>query len=248
MKDLIIAVSALLTTIQIFPSNMAGYKSVGGSALSLQNLSTPLSSALPTSLRVTGSGEGIGFLNEGYWGFPVEPDWTYAGSFWVHGSYNGEVTVNLKANFTSQSFAQACIEVASKADSWTQYNYTFKPHSTAPNSNNTLVFTWDSEKSTSLDFNLISLFPPTYKGRTNGLRMDLMEAMADLKPSLFRAPGGNNIEGSQSPYWWNWTKTIGPLEQRPGFPGTWGYENTDGLGLLEYMLWAEDLGEYSPFL
>jgi alpha-N-arabinofuranosidase len=43
-------------------------------------------------------------------------------------------------------------------------------------------------------------------------------------------------------YWWNWTNTLGPLEDRAGFPGTWGYENTDGLGLIEYMLWAQDLG------
>lgn len=68
-----------------------------------------------------------------------------------------------------------------------------------------------------------------------------MEAMADLKPSFFRVPGGNNLEGLQSPYWWNWTDTLGPLKDRPGYPGTWAYENTNGLGLLEYALWAEDL-------
>ena len=93
-----------------------------------------------------------------------------------------------------------------------------------------------------LDFNLLSLFPPTYNDRPNGLRIDLMEAMAALKPSFFRAPGGNNIEGNSPPFWWDWKKTIGPLENRPGYSGTWTYFNTDGLGLLEYMLWAKDLG------
>lgn len=93
-----------------------------------------------------------------------------------------------------------------------------------------------------LDFNLLSLFPPTYNNRPNGLRIDLMEAMAGLKPSFFRAPGGNNIEGNTSPYWWDWKKSLGPLENRTGYPGTWTYENTNGLGLIEYMLWAQDLG------
>jgi alpha-L-arabinofuranosidase len=93
-----------------------------------------------------------------------------------------------------------------------------------------------------LNFNLLSLFPPTYNDRPNGLRVDLMEAMAGLKPSHFRLPGGNNLEGLQPPYWWDWKKTIGQLEDRPGYPDTWGYEITDGLGLVEYMLWAQDLG------
>ena len=93
-----------------------------------------------------------------------------------------------------------------------------------------------------LNFNLLSLFPPTYNNRPNGLRVDLMEAMKGLNPSFFRFPGGNNLEGNEPPYWWDWKKTLGPLEDRPGYPGTWGYENTDGLGLLEYLLWSEDLG------
>lgn len=44
------------------------------------------------------------------------------------------------------------------------------------------------------------------------------------------------------PYLWYWNQTLGSLTERPGRPGTWSYENTDGLGLVEYLLWAEDLG------
>jgi len=125
----------------------------------------------------------------------------------------------------------------------TQYNYTFTPSVSASNSNNTLNFTFTaSDLSGAVNFNLLSLFPPTYNNRPNGNRIDLMEAMAGLYPSFFRMPGGNNIEGLQSPYWWNWTQTIGPLEDRPGYPGTWSYENTNGLGLIEYLLWSQDLG------
>ncbi|KXT08640.1 hypothetical protein AC579_6558 [Pseudocercospora musae] len=229
----------------IFPSNLSFWSAVGAAQLSLLNLSTPLSSALPTSMRVNASGSGVGFANHGFWGFPVYKGWKYTGSFWLLGSFDGNVTVNLQSAFegySNKSWAQASVSVASTADTWTQYNYTLSPPESAPNSNNTLVFTWDAPSSSCLDFNLISLFPPTYNNRKNGLRIDLMEAMGALNPSFFRAPGGNNVEGLQSPYWWNWTETIGPLEDRLSYPGTWGYLNTNGLGLIEYMLWAQDLG------
>ena len=93
----------------------------------------------------------------------------------------------------------------------------------------------------SLQFNLISLFPPTYHNRPNGNRPELMSALNGLNPSFLRLPGGNNLEGSSAPNLWKWNQTIGPLKNRPGRPGTWGYENTDGLGLIEYMHWCQDL-------
>lgn len=104
------------------------------------------------------------------------------------------------------------------------------------------MLTFDASEGDSLNFGLISLFPPTYNDTPNGNRVDLMEALAALSPTHFRIPGGNNLEGESPPYWWNWTATIGPLKDRPGRPGTWGYANTDGLGLIEYILWCQDLG------
>lgn len=92
-----------------------------------------------------------------------------------------------------------------------------------------------------LNFNLISLFPPTYKDTPNGNRKDLMEALAGLNAKYFRIPGGNNLEGESAGLQWNWTKTIGNLTERFSRPGDWGYTNTNGLGLVEYMLWCQDL-------
>lgn len=210
----------------------------------MQNLSTPLSSALPTSMQVTaGNGSGtIGFSNVGFWGFPVVAGDEYKGSFWVTGNMKGSVNVCM-TSLSDESYADVEVAVSSTSSKWTQYNYTFTPSVSAPNSNNTLNFTFPATAASGpVNFNLLSLFPPTYNNRPNGLRIDLMDAMAGLKPKFFRAPGGNNVEGTESPYWWNWTQTIGPLVDRPGYPGTWGYENTDGLGLIEYMLWAQDLG------
>lgn len=60
--------------------------------------------------------------------------------------------------------------------------------------------------------------------------------------SFLRFPGGNNLEGEDPPYYLKWNETIGPLKGRPGYPGTWRYENTNGLGLIEYLHWCDDLG------
>lgn len=161
----------------------------------------PLSSALTSSLKVTGgNGSSVGMYNDGFWGFPAVAAWEYKGSFWMKGNFNGNISVTLEANTSSTVYAEASVNVASKAGAWTQYNYTFQPSHDAPNANNTLHFTWDAAcASGPLNFNLLSLFPPTYKNRPNGNRVDLMEAMAGLKPSFFRAPGGNNVEGLQPP-------------------------------------------------
>ncbi|KAF9011202.1 glycoside hydrolase superfamily [Cyathus striatus] len=96
-------------------------------------------------------------------------------------------------------------------------------------------------------FGLFSLFPPTFRGRENGMRIDLAEALAATRPSVWRFPGGNNLEGQSFAERWKWNETIGPLENRPGRTADWGYSNTDGLGLLEYLNWAEDL-EAEPIL
>ncbi|MES2463450.1 MAG: alpha-L-arabinofuranosidase C-terminal domain-containing protein, partial [Armatimonadota bacterium] len=89
---------------------------------------------------------------------------------------------------------------------------------------------------------LVSLFPPTYKNRPNGLRPDLMQMLVDMKPAFLRFPGGNYLEGGSIENRFDWKKTLGPLDQRPGHRGPWGYRSTDGMGLMEFLLWCEDMG------
>ncbi|RYG30119.1 hypothetical protein EON81_25475 [bacterium] len=89
---------------------------------------------------------------------------------------------------------------------------------------------------------LVSLFPPTYKNRPNGLRPDLMQMLVDMKPKFLRFPGGNYLEGNTFKDRFPWKETLGPLEDRPGHQGTWGYRSTDGLGMMEFLLWCEDMG------
>ena len=88
---------------------------------------------------------------------------------------------------------------------------------------------------------LVSLFPPTYKNRPNGNRVDLMELLAAMKPGFLRFPGGNYLEGPDYENRFNWKATIGPLEQRPTHMSPWRYRSSDGMGLLEFLEWSEDL-------
>lgn len=90
---------------------------------------------------------------------------------------------------------------------------------------------------------MVSLFPKdTWKGRSNGLRKDLMEKLADLKPTFVRFPGGCFVEGLGTVNSWQWKKTLGPVEQREGHWNIWGWQSTDGLGYFEYLQLCEDLG------
>ena len=222
-----------------------GWTAINKAKLVLNVLPKPLSEALPVSMQVSpGSGKGaIGFFNDGYWGMSVKKQ-KYSGSFWVKGEYNGTFTASLQSALNDDVFGSVEIESNATADEWVEHEVILVPHMDAPNSNNTFAITFDPAGlgGGSLDFNLISLFPPTYKDRKNGLRPDIMEALKGFHPSIFRIPGGNMLEGDNNASYWDWKNTLGPLKDRPGFQGVWGYQQTNGLGLYEYLLWAEDFG------
>jgi alpha-N-arabinofuranosidase len=229
-----------------FPVNTDHYFSINNAALSIEFLDEPLSDALPASMHV-GAGNGsystgkIGFKNDGYWGMDVRVQ-TYTGSFWVKGAYNGSFTASLDSNLTSDNFGSVEVPSKSVANDWTEHTFELVPEKDAPNSNNTFSITFDGAAAGGgLDFNLISLFPPTYKNRKNGLRVDIAEALADMNPHFLRFPGGNMLEGLTNDTRWDWKNSLGPLRSRPGFQGVWGYQQTNGLGMVEYLEWAEDM-------
>ncbi|MBS1563061.1 MAG: alpha-N-arabinofuranosidase, partial [Bacteroidetes bacterium] len=70
---------------------------------------------------------------------------------------------------------------------------------------------------------------------------DIMELLANMKPSFLRFPGGNYLEGDLFSTRYDWKKTLGNIDQRPGHMGCWSYRSSDGMGLLEYLEWCEDL-------
>ena len=124
---------------------------------------------------------------------------------------------------------------------WKKFNATLKTSNVPTTTDGRFAISAPGDKSGSLWLSLVSLFPPTYNDRPNGLRPDLMELLGGLKPAFLRFPGGNYLEGNKIDERFDWKKTIGAIEERPGHTCPWNYSSTDGMGLLEFLEWCEDL-------
>ncbi|GGA56811.1 hypothetical protein GCM10011507_05170 [Edaphobacter acidisoli] len=200
------------------------------------------SSALPHSLKLTVTSAdahaSAGFLNGGYWGIPLHPDTTYHGSFYAKADTDlGPITIRLVSNNTGT--VEASTTVAALTSDWKQYTYTLKTAALTPSSTNHIEFT--VQKPGTAWFSLVSLFPPTYKNTPNGNRIDLMQKLAAMHPAFLRLPGGNYLEGDTIDQRFQWKNTIGPLVDRPTHMSPWNYRSTDGMGLLEFLEWCQDL-------
>jgi alpha-N-arabinofuranosidase len=113
------------------------------------------------------------------------------------------------------------------------------PKNVQPSSGNRFVIS--PAKRGTFWFNLVSLFPPTWNNRPNGNRVDIMQLLADMKPAFLRFPGGNYLEGRTLAERFAFKDTLHDISQRPGKMVSWGYRSTDGMGLLEFLEWCEDL-------
>jgi alpha-N-arabinofuranosidase len=214
----------------------------GQARLDLDKQTGP-SAALDASLRIdvqkADEKNQAGVLNEGYWGFALRPNTTYEGSFYAKADSAalGPVTVSLVHNLNNQVVASTT--VSGVGTDWKQYHFTLKTGAIQESVENHLEITVAHPGT--LWLNLVSLFPPTYHNRQNGNRIDLMEKLAAMHPQFLRFPGGNYLEGNHISERYEWKKTIGPLVDRPTHPSPWGYLSSDGMGLLEFLEWCEDL-------
>ncbi|MGB9029342.1 MAG: alpha-L-arabinofuranosidase C-terminal domain-containing protein [Acidobacteriaceae bacterium] len=218
-------------------------KGSSAAAISLDTTTGP-SAALPNSLKLTVTSADThslaGFLNQGYWGIALHPSTTYTGSFYARSDTPslGPVTIRLVNNQTGAIAASAT--VSALGSSWRPNFFTLK---TAPNlqtsADNHIEFLV-AHPGTAW-FSLLSLFPPTWHDQPNGFRPDLMEKLAALHPKFLRFPGGNYLEGQRLEDHYDWKKTIGFLVDRPTHPTPWMYRSSDGMGLLEFLTWCEDL-------
>jgi alpha-N-arabinofuranosidase len=200
------------------------------------------SAAIPRSLRVrvtaASAAAPAGVQNDGYWGIPVRPRTVYRGSFYAKSDTPGlAVTVSLVNDQTGLVAATA--QVPALTAGWKQYDYTLTTAAVAVTSSNHLILT--VARPATVWFSLVSLFPPTYRDRVHGNRIDLMQKLAAMHPNFLRLPGGNYLEGDHIADRFDWKRTIGPWVDRPTHPSPWRYRSTDGMGLLEFLEWCEDL-------
>ncbi len=223
------------------PAHWSLVQDGGGAGTMALDTDQPLSAALPVSLKVAvtaaSRGRRVGAANEGYWGVPVRPDTPYQASFYARGDgKTGPLTVSLESADGTTIYAKA--SAPAPGAGWKQQKVMLRTGRAAP-ALGRLVIT--ASRPGTVWLNLVSLFPPTYNGRPNGNRVDLMETLAAMKPAFLRLPGGNYLEGNTIEERFDWKKTLGPLTERPGHRGPWGYRSSDGTGLLEFLTWCEDL-------
>ncbi|HVU37055.1 MAG TPA: alpha-L-arabinofuranosidase C-terminal domain-containing protein [Opitutales bacterium] len=201
--------------------------------------------AQPVSLKLTATTasakQRVGVANEGYWGIPVKPNTTYRASFYAKadGNFTGPIAVAISSTNSPVTYAYAT--VPKLTNTWQKYEVTLQTDAKVKPTKDADFLLWTTAPGT-VWISQPSLFPPTFNNRPNGNRPDLMELMAGLKPSFLRFPGGNFLEGHTVNTWFNWKKTLGPIAERPGHANdSWNYYSDDGVGLLEYLEWCEDL-------
>lgn len=192
-----------------------------------------------------------GLVNEGYFGIGVEKGEEYRFTVWAKAPKgSGRITVQLINPATMgehQDFASVRLDV--KSAEWQKYEVRLKANQT--NNKAQLRIFLDGRNTVCLEH--VSLFPVnTFKGRDNGMRRDLAQALADVHPGVFRFPGGCIVEGTDLATRYQWKNTIGPVENRPINGNRWqhtfthrffpDYYQSYGLGFFEYFQLSEDIG------
>ena len=241
------------------PADMQGWSTYAASPSQLiakliqSSKKTPLlnkvqHNALELTIKASSSMP-VCLVNEGYWGINAVQGRSYRLSFWAKTlKYQGSVKATLCSKDGSQLYAETVVNgfPAIKAKGWTKYEATLTANDNDPQAQ--FAFVFDGAGQIQLD--MVSLFPPTFKNRKNGMRPDLANMLWQMHPKFMRFPGGCFVEGQESPdNAFRWERTIGPIEEREGhWNVNWGYRTTDGLGYHEYLQLAEDLGAKPLFV
>ncbi|MDR1336130.1 MAG: hypothetical protein LBK22_04785, partial [Tannerella sp.] len=187
-------------------------------------------------VRADYSGQGGGVVAEGFHGIGLREGEQYELSFQLRGGSYAHLNVRLMDSVTRRPLSDV-FQIRPPLE-WTRVSHTFT--ATENTSHATLVFSADSGLWFYLD--RVSLFPrKTWKGRPNGWRADLVEALAALHPKFIRFPGGAFAEGYSMESAPKWEESVGPVEQRKPLWSIWGYGSTNGMGFHEFLQLCEDL-------
>ncbi|MEI6048063.1 MAG: alpha-L-arabinofuranosidase C-terminal domain-containing protein [Bacteroidota bacterium] len=193
-------------------------------------------------LEVTSAESGnVGLANGGYWGIGLKNNTAYKVSFWAKKSltFSGTLKVKLENND-----GIVCAQSADFTPSYTWQHFTCELTTSGISSVvGTNRFVIYASSTGEVYFDVVTVMPPTWKNRPNGLRPDLAEKMAALKLRYIQFPGGCTAESAHMDTCWNWKNSIGPLEERAGATRVgFGYKNDHYFGLDEYFQLCEDMG------
>lgn len=235
-----------------FPQNLMGWKTFGDVKLKDDG---PFDKN-PHYVRLSDpkhAHKRTGLENEGFFGMGIKQGEEYRFSVWARTPENGQPAqirvelVDTKSMGENHAFAMAQVTVDSKE--WKKYQVVMKATQTNPKA----ILRIFLEGINTVDLEHVSLFPvDTWKGRENGLRKDLVQLLADLKPGIFRFPGGCIVEGTDLESRYQWKNSVGPVENRPLNENRWHYTfphrfypdyyQSYGLGFYEFFLLSEEIG------
>lgn len=204
----------------------------------------------PNFVRLNEEGlrRGTGLENTGFRGIGFKKNDDYRFSFYARALDGKEKTFRIEL-VNSHEDVIGTADIRIKGDDWQNYSCHVKATATDAKGKIRVILKTAGE----VDLDHISLFPvETWKNRENGLRKDLVEALYELNPGVFRFPGGCIIEGNTLETRYQWKNSLGPVENRPINENRWNYTfkhrffpdyyQTYGLGFYEFFLLSEDLG------
>jgi alpha-N-arabinofuranosidase len=207
----------------------------------------PASPTNPHYLRITSKAGSYGVTNDGFRSVSVEANTPYVVTMLARRlSPAAKLVVGIE-NARMEPFGEATI--ATLPAEWGPVSVTLTPPSTTTRGR----FRVRLDGPGQVDIDMVSLMPAdTWKKRPNGLRADLVQLLADLKPGFLRFPGGCIVEGRYLDTRYEWKKTIGPPSERQTLINRWNdefghrpaadYFQSFGLGFFEYFQLSEDIG------
>lgn len=232
-----------------FPQSLMGWYAFGKVEVKNDN---PLFDKNPNYVVLSDPGhphKRTGIENEGFRGMGFKKNESYRFTVWAK-SLNTVENQGIRIDLLdSKNDILNTQKLVINSSEWKKYEIVLTPKET--DAKGRLRIFLDSKGSVALEH--VSLFPiDTYKGRENGLRKDLAEALADIHPGIFRFPGGCIVEGTDLDTRYNWKNTVGAVENRPVNENRWHYTfphrfypdyyQSYGLGFYEYFLLSEDIG------
>lgn len=233
-----------------FPQHLMGWNIFGN--VELRSEDAPFERN-PHYVRLSSSGHAhkhSGMENEGFRGIGFKQGEAYRFSVWAR-SLNGQAQKIRVELIDAGNSIIGSKELTIEGNAWKKYSMEMTPRRTEVKGK--LRIFYDRRNNGSIDLEHISLFPKdTWMGHENGLRKDLVQALADLKPGVFRFPGGCIVEGTDLETRYQWKNSVGLVENRPLNENRWHYTFADrlypdyfqsyGLGFFEFFQLAEELG------
>ncbi len=235
-----------------FPDPLMGWiklsPSLAKGELSVQT-DSPLNANNTHYLRLQSEGTApFGISNEGFRGMGLRADETYDFSAEIR-LVSGAPRLLIQLVGEDGSVLSEARLTAFSSGGWKKCAAALKPSAQESNARLNVIL----ENQGAVDLDMISLFPRhTWKDRPGGLRADMVQLLADLKPGFMRFPGGCIVEGSQLDRRYQWKNTIVPIEERKLLVNRWNYEfihrptpdyfQSFGLGFFEFFQLCEDIG------